>query len=116
MNIRNMNLNEFNPHSHQRISYRNRSMRIRTRINQYPIYTFPPRGVNTVYQGAFVVTLEGEEGGVVRGCEVGGGGFDVSEGFVAVDLGFSGTEKIQVWAMDEEKFHLYQSEVVGRYC
>lgn len=58
--------------------------------------------VDAVDDCAFVVGLEGFEGGAHGGGVGGAGGFDVGESGVAVDVWFAGAEEIEVGAVEEE--------------
>lgn len=101
MHIGNMNLNKRNRHSHQRIPNRNASMRQRTRVNQHGI-EFAPRGVDAIYDRAFVVGLECFEVDALGGGEGLGRVFDVEEGCCPVEMGFAGSQEVEVGAVDEE--------------
>lgn len=89
-----------------------------SRIYDNGIYAFGPGEMNAVNERAFPVCLEegeGAVGGVGGGLER-GGGFDVGEGGVAVDLGLAGSEEVEIGTIEEEDFlgwHLLEVEVPG---
>ena len=59
-------------------------------------------GLDAVDDGAFVVGLEGGEGGAEGGGVGFAAAFDIGEGGGAVGGGFAGAEEVEVGTVDEE--------------
>lgn len=102
MHITHMQLDKWNPHAQQRIPDRDRRMREGARVDDDAVDLVAGRGVDAVDEGAFVVGLEGLEGGVEGGGVGGAGRLDVGEGGGAVDVWFAGAEEVEVGAVEEE--------------
>ena len=101
MHIAHMQFHKRDPHPEQRIPDRHGGMREATRVDDDAV-DVAAGCLDTVDQGAFVVGLEGVEGGVHGGGVGFAGGFDVGERGVAVDLGFAGAQEVEVGAVEEE--------------
>lgn len=107
MHVGDVDLDERDIHTRQRISQRDARVGEGTGIDDNRVDFVDPRLMDTVNEGAFVVGLETRDGDWFVGCGEGRAavlehGLYVGEGFAAVEMWLSGSEEVEVWAVEEK--------------
>src|SRR5262245_30106049 len=103
-NVRQMELDERNPHGEKRIPQRETRMRQRSRVDQGTVHP-AFECLNRIYERSFMVRLDPLD---LR-AELGGFGpdqlLDLSQGGPTVDLGFPRPEQIEIGAVEDGDAH-----------
>ena len=98
-----VHLDEGDGHRSQGVAHGDAGMRVGSGVDDDERGPVGTGGLDAVDQRAFVVALEMVEGSPMPAGQVGQPGIDVGQRGVAVDLGLTGAQQVQVGAMNDQE-------------
>ena len=112
VDVRQMHLHRRDVHRLQRVQDSDARVRIGRRVNDDPVYVVEIGLLNRIDNSAFVIRLEAFDLHALRLRRRFDKAQQLHKGLRAIDVRFPDPQKVEVWPVDDQKFHNPNSSLI----